>query len=211
QQTIVIAKELIKTEHNKQLVRFLGTWINTKFNEKLIKSKARSIVTQATKALIEKKLTVVQLAYLNNIYIIPKLSYLLQTSWLFNQELYYIHQLFAMLFKNKMEILITTGNYIIELNSNSSDNDFALLRLKQGLILANIDRKFWQDRNWDSLKKIWKFNLTCLTFLKAKRLELTFQLLQEPWTLHGVEETFRTNLQRWSKNNNLVTTQIPER
>ncbi|CAG8855322.1 33887_t:CDS:2, partial [Gigaspora margarita] len=98
QQTIAIAKELIKAERNEQLVRFLGTWINTKFNEKLIKSKARSIVTQATKALIGK--------------------------------------------------------------SDSPDSDFALLRLKQGIILANIDRKFCQDRNWDSLKKIWKFNLT---------------------------------------------------
>ncbi|CAG8753764.1 25236_t:CDS:2 [Gigaspora margarita] len=33
------------------------------------------------------------------------------------------------------------------LNSNSPDSDFALLRLKQGIILANIDRKFWQDGN----------------------------------------------------------------
>ncbi|CAG8831812.1 12298_t:CDS:2, partial [Gigaspora margarita] len=80
------------------------------------------------------------------------------------------------------------------LNSNSSDGDFALLRLKQGIILANIDRKFWQDGNWDSLKKIWKFNLTCLTFLKAKRLGLTFQSLQEPWVLHGAGETFRSML-----------------
>ncbi|CAG8843866.1 3791_t:CDS:1, partial [Gigaspora margarita] len=54
QQTIAIAKELIKTECNEQLVRFFETWINTKFNEKLIKSKARSIVIQATKALIGK-------------------------------------------------------------------------------------------------------------------------------------------------------------
>ncbi|CAG8796774.1 19669_t:CDS:2 [Gigaspora margarita] len=53
-----------------------------------------------------------------------------------------------------MKIPITTGNYIIELNGNTPDGDFALLRLKQELILANIDRKFWQDRNWDSLKKI---------------------------------------------------------
>ncbi|CAG8853197.1 35892_t:CDS:2, partial [Gigaspora margarita] len=67
---------------------------------------------------------------------------------------------------------------------NSPDGDFALLRLKQGIILVNIDRKFWQDGNWDSLKKIWKFNLTCLTFLKAKRLGLTFQSLQKPWALH---------------------------
>ncbi|CAG8852710.1 26337_t:CDS:1, partial [Gigaspora margarita] len=118
-----------------------------------------------------------------------------------------------------MEILITTGNYIIKhtklgncksliheitskqisdlhnrLNSNSPDGDFALLRLKQGIILANIDRKFWQDGNWDSLKKIWKFNLTCLTFLKAKRLGLTFQSLQEPWALHGAGEILRSML-----------------
>ncbi|CAG8829452.1 21737_t:CDS:2, partial [Gigaspora margarita] len=53
------------------------------------------------------------------------------------------------------------------LNSNSPDSDFALLRLKQEIILANID---------------------------TKRLGLTFQSLQEPWTLHGVEEIFRSML-----------------
>ncbi|CAG8790862.1 16522_t:CDS:2, partial [Gigaspora rosea] len=66
--------------------------------------------------------------------------------------------------------------------------------LKQGIILANIDQKFWQDGDWDGLKKIWTFNLTGLTLLKAKKLGLAFQSLQEPWILHGIGETFRSML-----------------
>ncbi|CAG8818268.1 29096_t:CDS:2, partial [Gigaspora margarita] len=106
QQTIVIAKELIKAECNEQLVRFLGTWINTKFNEKLIKSKARTLL------------------YLPALYnAFQEQDGNPDNHWKLHHQAYKARKL------------------------NSPDGDFALLKLKQGIILANIDRKFWQDGN----------------------------------------------------------------
>ena len=78
-----------------------------------IKKKARDIVQQFTNALSPKKVTISQLAYLNNMCLIPKLSYMLQVLKISIKALNNIHQPYIHLVKNKLGIARSAGNYLV--------------------------------------------------------------------------------------------------
>ncbi|CAG8651524.1 9268_t:CDS:1, partial [Dentiscutata heterogama] len=79
-----------------------------------IKAKAKGIVRRTVLNLASKKLTLSQLLYLNNICIISKLCYMLQISRLSKEALKEIHRPMLKLIKNKMELQISTENFILK-------------------------------------------------------------------------------------------------
>ena len=73
------------------IIRVLGIWINNKLKKSYIKAKAKEIVRQTMQGLKSKKIMLSQLVYINNMYIIPKLYYLLQTTKLSKNSIDIIH------------------------------------------------------------------------------------------------------------------------
>ncbi|CAG8833646.1 4073_t:CDS:2, partial [Gigaspora margarita] len=157
---------------------------------------------------ISEKTYVGQLAYLNNVCIIPKLIYMLQATRLSKHELQEIHRPLLKLIKNKAELQVTTsssllkhkglGNYraladelfqkqVIslykQLNSSGTETLATELRLRQGFNDARIVNIMSDLGKIDKIKKIWKFNLTCLVLLKAEKLKFHFNFSSELWQI----------------------------
>ena len=196
--------EEIKEENENQISRFLGVWINSQLKDAYIKAKAKGIVRGTVLNLAPKKLTLSQLSYLNNICIIPKLCYMLQTSRLSKEALKEIHRPMLKLIKNKMELQISTENFILKhkslgncraldeelfakqtlsllkrLNSEGAELLTTSIRLKQGLIDARIVNTQRDLMKINNIKSIWKHNLSCLVLLRASELDLFFDLPKE--------------------------------
>ena len=115
------------------------------------------------KTIRNKKLTLSQLIYLNNMYLVPKLCYILQMSSLSKIALDSIHQPMIRLIKNKVKLSSTMSNFLLayrnlenckflwqelliqqttdlhrRLNSVDQDSQLAKIYIKQGLLRANI-------------------------------------------------------------------------
>jgi hypothetical protein len=171
----------------------LGVWINNKLKESYIKAKAMEIVRQTVVGLKYKKVTLSQLAYINNACIIPKLCYMLQVTKLPKRTIDAIHQPFIRLVKNKAEIISTVENCIIKhrglggcnslwhelvtkqitnlvqrLNSYEVVGKVTRIRLKQGFALAGFTKDSDITGSNNVQKGFWKGNLTCLTLERAK-------------------------------------------
>ena len=198
----------VREESTNSITRFLGIWLNTKMKETLIKAKAKGIVRATVMSLYPKKLTWGQLAYLNNVCIIPKLIYMLQTTRLSEYELQEIHRPLLKLIKNKAELQVTTSTSLLKhkglgncraladelfqkqvislykrLNSTGTEALATELRLRQGFNDARIVNVMSDLGKIDNIKKIWKCNLACLVLLKAEELKFHFNFSSELWQI----------------------------
>ena len=160
---IQINKIVIKAAKKSAVVRMLGIWLNGRLKESLVKDKAKEIIRQTALTLRWKKMTISQLVYVNNIYLIPKLCYILQVSNLSKIALQKIQQPYFQLIKNKIGMARTAGNYIIShrgmmgcklleqelcikqisslqnrLNNDGTVLKLAHIRIKQGLLNVGL-------------------------------------------------------------------------
>ncbi|CAG8805887.1 41906_t:CDS:2, partial [Gigaspora margarita] len=198
----------IRKESTNSITHFLGIWLNTKIKETLIKAKAKEIVRATVISLYLKKLTWEQLAYLNNVCIILKLIYMLQATRLSEHELQKIHRPLLKLIKNKAELQVTTSTSLLKhkglgncrvladelfqkqvislykrLNSTGTEALATELRLRQRFNDTRIVNIISNLGKIDNIKKIWKFNLTCLVLLKAEELKFHFNFSSELWQI----------------------------
>src|SRR5260363_223970 len=92
ERSFIFGSNSISDEKLHNITRLLGVWLNSRLNERQLFLKAKRIVQQTVQALRWKKLTASQLAYINNMCIIPKLCYLLQLSRMSKPLINKIHQ-----------------------------------------------------------------------------------------------------------------------
>ncbi|CAG8802299.1 17754_t:CDS:1, partial [Gigaspora rosea] len=100
-------------ESDNKIVRFLGIWLNCKLNESLVKARAIEIVRSIAQQLSKKRITLSKIAYVNNMCILSKLCYLLQTVKISTKAIEQIHIPLLRIAKNKAELQVTESRAVI--------------------------------------------------------------------------------------------------
>src|SRR5437868_3985056 len=80
---VIVDKQEIYTTKEKEVVRFLEIWIRQKLGKKQIVAKARQVVRLFANIIKKKIVSTSQVLYINNICLMPKLEYILQSIFLF--------------------------------------------------------------------------------------------------------------------------------
>ena len=104
---------MVQAERKSKTTQFLGIWLDNKLCESQIKTRAKELVRSTVKILNTKKMTGAQVSYINNMCIVSKLTYMLQTSKLSKRALDVIQSPIIGLAKHKLGIARTVSNSII--------------------------------------------------------------------------------------------------
>ncbi|CAG8855344.1 37962_t:CDS:1, partial [Gigaspora margarita] len=168
-QYIEIEGHKVMATGKNTLMRFLGVWIGTTANEKLVVKRAKMIVGMFHRTLQFKSLSISQLSYINNMCIVPKLVYMLQITKITKERLEEIYQPIVRLLKNKAELTSILGNYIVlhqglercrsladevfskqfisvqnRLNNHSRIGKITRIHMKNGFVLAGLVNETWK-------------------------------------------------------------------
>src|SRR5260364_351775 len=98
---IALGGEIVKEEGDSKVTRFLGIWLNCKLKESLVRAKAKEVIRATVQQLDKKRITLNQVAYINNMCILSKLCYIFQAVKLLTKAIDQIHAPFLQLAKNK--------------------------------------------------------------------------------------------------------------
>src|SRR5437868_4643132 len=110
---VIVDKQEVYTTKEKEAVRFLGVWIGQKLGKKQIVAKAKQVVRLFANMIKKKIVTTSQVLYINNVCLMPKLEYILQSIFLTKDECEKIQQPYMMTAKNKIGLARTVPNNVI--------------------------------------------------------------------------------------------------
>src|SRR5205814_5295800 len=110
---IIVDEQEVYATKEKEVVRFLGTWIGQKVGKKQIVAKAKQIARLFANTIKKKIVSISQVLYINNVCLMPKLEYILQSIILTKDECEKIQQLYTIIAKNKIGIARTIQKHII--------------------------------------------------------------------------------------------------
>ena len=212
---VSFGKSIVEEEEANTAIKYLDVWLSSGMRKKPIIQKARATVNLAVKTLYGKKMSWSQLAYINNLCILPKVEYMLQAVGLDENILKSIHRPFLVMCKRKLGLAKNIPDWVISakemggtksldeelmarqiraffiyLNRNDLVGEIVRNRVIQGCSRARLTRDIWLTPDLNKFKGLWKDNLACRTLVEAKRKGLNFTRREDLWRIHGEGATF---------------------
>jgi hypothetical protein len=207
EQKILVENQELFSIKEKELVRFLGTWIGGKTSRKQAITKAKQISQLFANTIKKKLVSASQVLYINNVCLLPKLEYILQNIFLTKEECEKVQQPYTMVAKNKMGLTRTLPSYVLahsgilnmrmlwntlktkqilslmnRLNSKHEVKDVTEIRIRQGQKITSCS-SIWTEKLEEEEIKLLKDNLACLIIQNNLNTGLEIIPNKENWVV----------------------------